>query len=263
MAATTVGAVYSFSDQGWLNYIVATLIIALYLIQIRTADEHKDFEHDNKYHPNRPVQRGVVSLNELAVINKLSIILQLALYASFLNIRIFSLGLLSQFYAFLTRKEFFVREWIRQHFFIYYFSHYIQLVILFYAMVSIIQPAGESYWSFVLLFMLGVIATEIGRKMLAVEDDTVDDTYSAQLGHKGSAIALVLISSLIIVTVYYFLNTHSQNILYLIALLAVLGVIFNSAYHYAIKPDRKNAKLVEQSANLLYITAMLVIILGT
>ena len=262
MATTTAGAVYSFSEQGWLNYIAATLIIALYLIQIRTADEQKDFEHDNKYHPDRPVQRGVVSLNELAVINKLSIGLQLAFYAAFLDIRIFSLGLLSQSYAFLTRKEFFVREWIRRHFFIYYFSHYIQLVILFYAIVSIIQPVGENYWSFVLLFMSGVIATEIGRKMFAKEDDTIDDTYSAQLGHKGSAIVLALISSLVVATVYHLLSNHSQNIYYLIAPLAVLGLIFNSAYHYAMKPDRKNAKYVEQGTGLLYVTAMLVVILG-
>ena len=104
--------------------------------------------------------------------------------------------------------------------------------------------------------------TEIGRKMFATEDDTIDDTYSAQLGHKGSAIALAFISSLFVATVYYFFNSHSQNLLYLAGPLAVLGIIFNSAYHYAIKPDRKNAKWVERGTGLLYITAMLVIILG-
>ncbi len=62
---------------------------------------------------------------------------------------------------------------------IYYVSHYVQLVILFYAITSIIRPIGESYWSFISLFMLCVITTEIGRKMFAEEDDTIDDTYSA------------------------------------------------------------------------------------
>ncbi len=102
------------------------MIISLYLIQIRTADEKKDFEHDNKYHPDRPVQRGVVTLNELAIINTMSIVGQLLIYASFANTQIFLLGVLSQSYAFLTRKEFFVRDWIRQHFYIYYISHYVK-----------------------------------------------------------------------------------------------------------------------------------------
>lgn len=263
MATTTVGVAYSFSNQSWRNFFVAVAIISLYLIQIRTADEKKDFEHDNKYHPNRPVQRGVVSLDELAVINKLSIAGQLLLYASFVNPSIFLLGLLSQGYAFLTKKEFFVREWIRQHFFIYYFSHYIQLVILFYAMVSIIQPNGENYWSFVTLYMLCVIATEIGRKMFAVEDDTVDDTYSAQLGHKGSALALSAISLSIVFTIYYFLNAHGQNYIFIIGPVLVLGLIINAAYHYAIEPNRKNADLVEKTTGILYVVAMLTVIIGT
>lgn len=263
MATTTVGAAFTFSEQSWRHYFVAVVIISLYLIQIRTADEKKDFEHDNKYHPNRPVQRGVVSLAELAVINKVSIIGQILLYASFLDTRIFLLGLLSQAYAYLTRKEFFVREWIRQHFFIYYFSHYIQLVILFYAMVNIVQPIGESQWSFVTLFMLCVIATEIGRKMFAVEDDTIDDTYSAQLGHTGSAVALSGISFSIVATLYYFLYAHSQNYAYMVGPVLVLAYIVNAAYHYAKEPNRKNADLVEQSTGILYVVAMLTIILGT
>ena len=263
MATATVGVVYNFSDQSWRNYIVAVTIIALYLIQIRTADEKKDFEHDNQYHPTRPVQRGVVSLSELAVINRVSIIGQLLLYASFLDPRIMVLGLLSQGYAFLTRKEFFVRDWIRQHFYIYYFSHYMQLVLLFYAMVSITQPVGENYWSFVVLFMLSVIVTEIGRKMFAVEDDTIDDTYSAQLGHNGSALALSVVASSIVASIYYFLNAHSQNFLFMIVPLLVLVLIFNAAYKYAKEPNRKNAKAVEQVSGLLYVVAMLTVILGT
>lgn len=262
MAFSTLGVAYVFSEQSLSTYLVAVTILSLYLIQIRTADEKKDFEHDNKYHPNRPVQRGVVSLAELAVINKLSIVGQLLLYASFLDPRIMLLGLLSQGYAFLTKKEFFVRDWIRQHFFIYYFSHYIQLVILFYALVSIIQPTDQSYWLFVLLFMLGVIATEIGRKMFAEEDDTIDDTYSAQLGHTGSAIALSVVSSAIVLTVFYFLDKTSQNYLALIPSVIATGLIYVGAYHYARKPSRKNADNIEKGAGLLYVVAMLSVIFG-
>ncbi len=262
MATTTIGVAYRFSHQSWRYYIVAAIIVSLYLMQTRTADEKKDFEHDNKYHPTRPVQRGVVSLAELAKINIMCIVGQLVLYASFLDKKIMLVGLMSQGYGFLTRKEFFVRDWIRQHFYVYYFTHYIQLVILFYALVTIVQPVGESYWMFVLLYMLGVVASELGRKMFAVEDDTIDDTFSAQMGHGGSAVALSTVSAGVVAVVYYFLSQHEGNVLFVIAPLLVLGAIVNSAYHYAKEPNRKNAKLVTKTSALLYVVAMLSVILG-
>jgi hypothetical protein len=262
MAITTVGAVFKFAETPLRNYLVAVAIIALYLLQIRTADEQKDFEHDNLYHKDRPVQRGIVSLEELAVINKLSIALQLLLYASFASIHIFLLGLLSQGYALLTRKEFFVREWIRKHFFIYYFSHYAQLVILFYAITSIVKPTGISYWVFVAFFMVGVITTEIGRKMLSIEEDTTDDTYSAQLGHRGSAISISIMAILMTLIAFYLINQGAQNYLLIIGPVLTAGLVINNAYHYAVEPNKKNANNIELASNIMYVVTMLSVILG-
>lgn len=262
MALVTCGVIYNFADSPLRNYLIAAAIVALYLLQIRTADEKKDFEHDNKFHPNRPVQRGVVTLAELAVVNKLSIALQLLLYASFLDIRIFLLGILSQGYALLTKKEFFVREWIRQHFFIYYITHYMQLVILFYAMTQIIMPAGISPWVFVMFFMTGIITTELGRKMYAVEDDTTDDTYSAQLGHKGSALAISVFATWMTATVFYLINRGGQYFIWGLLPLAVLCLVYFYAYHYAFGPDKKNADNIEKGSNLMYLACMLGVIIG-
>jgi hypothetical protein len=262
MALTTVGAVFTFSDTPARNYFTAALIIMLYLLQIRTADEKKDFEHDNIYHPDRPVQRGVVSLAELAVVNKIAVISQPVLYASFLDPRILALGLASQGYAYLTRKEFFVRDWIRQHFFTYYFLHYIQLVILFYAMSAIVQPVGVSNWVFVLLCMCGVITTELGRKMYPVEKDTIDDTYSAQLGHRGSAVTVSVLAGLFVAAAFYLIHRGDQNYLFIIGPVAVLGLLINNAYHYAVSPHIPEAKHVELTSNILYVVTMLSVILG-
>lgn len=262
MALVTCGVIYNFASSPLRNYLTAAIIIALYLLQIRTADEKKDFEHDNKYHPTRPVQRGIVTLSELAVINKLCIGLQLLLYASFLDWRIFGLGLLSQGYAILTKKEFFVRDWIRQHFYIYYLTHYMQLVILFYAMTQIIQPNQISPWVFVGLFMAGVITTELGRKMFAVEDDTTDDTYSAQLGHGGSAVAISALATVMTLIAFYLIYNGAQNYLFIIGPVVALGLVVNNAYHYAIEPNKKNAKNIELASNVMYVVTMLSVILG-
>lgn len=262
MGLSTAGIVYHFSDQNIWHFIGAATILALYLLQIRTADEHKDFEHDNKYHPNRPVQRGIVTLEELDVINKLAKIGQVLIYFSFLEPKILLVGLLSQGYAYLTRKEFFVRTWIRQHFYIYYISHYMQLVILFYATTVIIQPVNVNPWYFVLTIMLAVITTEIGRKMLSEEADTIDDTYSAQLGHCGSAIALSIFSSGTVAMVYYFLSNFKGEMYYIALPVLVLGWIFISSFNYSRLANEKNADQVEKSSALLYLASMAAIILG-
>lgn len=262
MGLSTAGIVYLFSEQSWWYFLGAATILALYLLQIRTADEHKDFEHDNKYHPNRPVQRGIVTLEELAVINKIAIFGQLMIYASFFTPQIFLVGLASQGYAFLTRKEFFVRDWIRQHFYVYYISHYMQLVILFFATTVIIQPVGVNPWVFVLTIMLAVITTEIGRKMLSEEADTIDDTYSAQLGHKGSAIALSVFSLGTVIMVYYFLSNFSDKILLTALPSLVLLWIILAAYRYSRDANEKNADQVEKSSALLYLVSMATIIAG-
>jgi len=262
MASLTVGVFANFAHFSLRSFLVAVGIVTLYLIQTRTSDEKKDFEHDNQFHKDRPVQRGVVSLEELLVINRLSIVSQIALYASFLDMRIFLFGLASQGYAFLTRKEFFVREWIRQHFFTYYFLHYIQLVILNLAILNIIKPVGVAYWQLITFVMLNIIIVEVGRKMFAVEDDTTDDTFSAQLGHKGSALTLSLTGIAITGGAYYFINGHAQNYLWIILPVLATGFILNSAYHYAIEPNKTNANNVKYAGIFMLLAGMLSVILG-
>ena len=40
----------------------------LFFLQLRLADEFKDFEEDSRYRPYRPVPRGLVTLRELGVL---------------------------------------------------------------------------------------------------------------------------------------------------------------------------------------------------
>lgn len=262
MSALTVGVFATFADFSWRTFLIPVAIVTLYLIQTRTSDEKKDYEHDNKFHKDRPVQRGIVTLDELLLINRLSIASQLLLYASFMDARIFAFGLLSQGYAFLTRKEFFVREWIRQRFFTYYFLHYIQLVILNLAILNIVKPIGVAYWQLITFVMLNIIIVELGRKMFAVEDDTTDDTFSAQLGHKGSATALFVTGLLITLGAYYFISQHAQGYLWIILPILAMGYVLNSAYHYAIEPNRANANYVKYAGIFMLLTSTLSVILG-
>ena len=59
--------------------IVAFITALLFFLQLRIADEFKDFEEDSRYRPYRPVPRGLVKLRELGFIGLLSALTQLVL----------------------------------------------------------------------------------------------------------------------------------------------------------------------------------------
>lgn len=262
MAAVTVGVLWRFSHASVWRYTASVIIVVLYLIQIRASDEKKDFEHDNQFYRSRPVQRGLVTLGELNSVKWFAVWSQLLLYASFLNWRILLPGLISQGYAYLTRKEFFVRNWIREHFFIYNFSHYIQLIILFFAILNIIEPTGRTYGQLLLFTVLNIAVVELGRKTLAKEADVAKDTYSYYLGYRGTAIA-VTVASIINLAVTSWLIWQNPRSLFWLALpaLAFLAIV-SFANRFGIRPNKSNQELMENSVLLGFVVAMVSVILG-
>lgn len=262
MAALTVSVFANFTSLSLRNYLLSVVIVTLYLIQTRMSDEKKDFEHDTKFHKDRPVQRGVVSLRELLLVNRIAMVSQLVIYVSFFDLKIFTFGLFSQGYAFLAKKEFFIRSWIRQHFFTYYFLHYIQWIILNLAILIIIKPVGVPYWQLISFVILNITIIDIARKMFAIEDDTTDDTFSARLGHTGSATVLSINGLLITLGAFYLINGHAKNYLWIILPVLAMGYIFNSTYHYAIEPNRTNANYVKYAGITMLLAGTLGVILG-
>src|SRR5688572_33018036 len=105
----------------------ATLLVAfvcclLMFLQLRIADEFKDYQEDLRFRPYRPVQRGLVTLRELGVPFVLCSIAQLAL-AWWLSPRLLILLGITWAYLALMSKEFFVGEWLRRRPVVYLVSH--------------------------------------------------------------------------------------------------------------------------------------------
>src|SRR5213076_84147 len=63
----------------WKPCIVAFATSFLFFLQLRIADEFKDFEEDSLYRPYRPVPRGLISLKELGVVFGMAAAIQLGL----------------------------------------------------------------------------------------------------------------------------------------------------------------------------------------
>ncbi len=263
MGLVSNAAVMKAADVfSWTRLLAGTVLVTAYLLQIRFADEPKDFEHDNKFYPSRPVQRGVITLRELTMLRNIMIGIFFATAIILQSWPIFLLACLQQFYSYLTRKEFFIRDWLRMHFLTYMFSHYLQLLILGWLIITVLQlPEGQKilYFGFALLSMAVV---EVSRKMQEADNNAAGDTYSAVLGALkatgffiGFVIGYALYTALI-------LNRVNGNTNFLLITFAGTTFAFYSALMYARVPDKRNTKALQGSGLICHYLFSITILVG-
>ena len=205
---------YSVLARGCVNLVgIRPLFVAfassfLFFLQLRLADEFKDFEEDSLYRPYRPVPRGLIKLRELALLWTGCVVLQLAIIMWF-SIRLLPLLIFVWFYLFLMSKEFFVRTWLKRHEIIYMVSHMIimPLIFLFASACDWISagftrlPQGL-IWMMILNFFVGIVL-EIGRKIRVPADEEHGvDTYSLLWGRQTATLVWVGVMSISAALIY-------------------------------------------------------------
>jgi 4-hydroxybenzoate polyprenyltransferase len=190
---------YSALVRGADRVAAASLAVAfgtafLFFLQLRIADEFKDFAEDARFRPYRPVPRGLVSLRELGVLGGIAACLQLGLALGF-DARLVPLLLLTLGYLALMSVEFFAGEWLRRQPFLYMASHMaIMPLIDFYATACDWLPAGAGLlpglaWFLLISYFNGMVI-EIGRKIRAPADEEQGvETYSVVWGRQGAVAA--------------------------------------------------------------------------
>jgi 4-hydroxybenzoate polyprenyltransferase len=183
-------------DPGWPDprpLLVAYLTALLFFLQLRIADEFKDFEEDLRYRPYRPVQRGLVSLKELGVLGALAAVVQLAL-GLWLRPSLVLLLAGVWVYLVLMSKEFFVRTWLTARPITYALSHMVIVPLIdLYATAcdwwpTLGRPPHGLFWFVVVSYFNGLVI-EIGRKIRSPADEEVGvNTYSSLWGPRVAVI---------------------------------------------------------------------------
>ena len=99
----------------FLHIIVAFLTVFFYIAHVRLFDEFKDFEHDRKYYPTRPISRGLLKISELRVVITLLVLLEVALnfFTSIVALFTFTFSLL---YSFFSAKDYFFTQRMKERF---------------------------------------------------------------------------------------------------------------------------------------------------
>jgi 4-hydroxybenzoate polyprenyltransferase len=175
----------------------ATLAVAfvtslLFFLQLRIADEFKDFEDDARYRPYRPVPRGLVSLRELAWVGAAAAAIQLLLALALDPTIVWFLAIAWTYLALMTR-EFFAPRWLKRHPIVYMTSHMAILPLVdLYATACDWWVAGDRhlprglYWFLIVSYLNGLVI-EIGRKTrVPVDEEEGVETYSALWGTPGA-----------------------------------------------------------------------------
>ena len=88
----------------------------LFFLWLRILDEHKDFDNDRIAHPDRVLQRGLVTLGDLRLIGAAALVIQLgiSLWIDGGVGPVTGWWLLSLIWSLLMAEEFFVRGWLRR-----------------------------------------------------------------------------------------------------------------------------------------------------
>jgi len=176
-------------------FVVAFVTCLLFFLQLRIADEFKDFEEDSRYRPYRPVPRGLIKLRELGVLFVIASALQLCL-AFWLSPWLTILLGIAWAYLAAMSNEFFVREWLKARPLTYLWSHmFIMPLVDLYATGCDWLAAGEWHppagliWFLAASYFNGVVI-ELGRKIRTpVDEERGVQTYSMLWGRRQAVIA--------------------------------------------------------------------------
>ncbi len=171
--------------------VVAFLSCLIFFLQLRIADEFKDFEEDRQYRPYRPVPRGLVSLKELAIVFVMGALTQVAL-AWWLDPQLLLILLLAWGYLGFMSVEFFQQGWLKDHPLVYMLSHMVIMPIihLYATSTDWIPNQGSASMGLIGLLLASFcngMVLEIGRKIRSpADEETGVETYSALWGQTGA-----------------------------------------------------------------------------
>jgi 4-hydroxybenzoate polyprenyltransferase len=238
------------------SLVVAFVTSLLFFLQLRIADEFKDFEDDSRYRPYRPVPRGLVTLAELRRVGIAAAGVQLAM-AVWLEPTLVIMLIATWAYLALMSVEFFVPAWLRARPIAYMLSHMaIMPLIDLYAtacdwrVAGVSSPPAGLVWFLIVSFFNGIVV-EIGRKIrpLDAEEEGVE-TYSVLWGRPRAVATWV--GAIVATAICAFqVARHIALAAPVGALLALLVLICAGiGAHFLHAPSRRGGKLIELASGI-------------
>lgn len=255
------------TDIMWYDY-AGWMVLSMHLLVLRVIDEHKDYDWDKANHPNRVLQRGLVTLPLLKKVGIVAFGLSIVLTAVHgMKWPIVMVGFLAVYgWTYLMTKEFFVGEKLRQYVFLYSFTHL--LISPFLVFWSTIWAIGEFPRLEFLFPMMGCsffvgLSYEIARKTKGKEEEVKSEpSYSNTYTLKVPVVLMTVMALGMLYSLHIMSQllgyTHTSWIPVVGALMLLMFAL--SAAYYLKHQNKKGRKYNEGSLTLMgvfvFITAI-------
>ena len=243
---------------GRRNFLLGFIFLA-HLFILRIMDEFKDFESDKIFHPDRAVQKGIMTLVELKKLGFVAAFLQIAsvtILAKQFPI-VAASWLFVWTWSFLMMKEFFIKEFLRKKLLLYSALHLLVSPLMFltgwfyYASLQ-----GEfDFLKLVLLLTLSFstgLMFEFARKNKSIEEDKKGEiSFSLIWGRPTTSIVVFFVTLLALTMGFLYLEISKANsIIYLIIALLTLIYSIHSMKKFISDPTERNYKKARASVEL-------------
>ncbi len=242
-----------------ISSLMGCSVLLCLFFHLRVFDDHKDYVDDCRYFPDRVLQRGVVTLNDLKLLGAVAISAELLLAALWSSASLVS-TLLALGFSLLMFKEFFVRDWLKRHFIVYASTHMMimplfAIVIFSFATRQYPWQAPGWFWLYSFVGFFVAFNWEISRKIRAPEEE-IDgvDSYTKIFGTYGAAYLVLLVRAIdtgLVALVGYHLRVSSW---FYVALLALFAVCLIGFFQYRFHTSPRTARRMGTYASI-YIVA--------
>ena len=256
---TTIAVV--MSSAAVLSYQVSAFkILANYfaclafLYHIRVIDESRDYKHDKKYHSERPIHRGLITIKELMIFNVPGLILftVCSIYFGYASMTYCCVLLLFSWFAW---KDFFLSEkFKKEHFYLYNIFHMSQIILLQLFMYVVFTGdfnLNNVMWIHLLFVIFNTAIIEFLRKIKTSNNESKgEDTYSWHLGYEKSLYVFYFFILLNFFTFIWMIYTISPDIGWYLytSLMMTVFITISIFTHLKLRSKR--------SENLLLITTL-------
>lgn len=227
-------------------------VFFLFLFRLRLIDDLKDLHHDQAFHSERPLARGLISQREIAYAVIVVLLIEFAIAAWFGGSALLFFGL-GFIYATVLSLEAYYGDRLRKKFTLYILIHEIILLPMFVYLFLINGLSVSEIMQLPLIGALGfftfiMFLIEVMRKIRATESESKgEDTYSYQYGRSNAvklSLGIATISLGLLVWLTHFLtNSYTQP---MIALLIGAAVALFFMYYIAFQFIAQNTKSTEK-----------------
>lgn len=246
--------------------LMGAITVLCMFFHLRVFDEHKDYEEDCRHYPNRILQKGMVTLSHLKIAGAIAIGTELIM-GFLLGPAALAAILAAIAFSVLMLKEFFIKNWLRNHFLIYATSH--MLIMPLFAMVIFSATTGRYpweaphwYWFYSFVGFFVTFNWEVSRKIRAPEDEIQGvDSYTKVFGTYGAGYMVLLIRIIDTAMVALVGNTIGAGPWFFASLILLFCVCMGGFLHYRFNTNTRTAKRMEIYAGMYIIAFDLILAL--